>query len=113
MASLLLFFLIGLVWFLFFGGFFVNHAINTPILKGNCKIYEVADLAVQKLICLKASVEIGVSLIPLCLYLFSSPLWNIPLALWSMYKEELFKSQLEEGQFRISTNMVGFQPTAS
>lgn len=66
------------------------------------KIYEFAVLAVQKFICLKANVETGVSLIPLKLYLFSSPLWNIPLALWSVYKEELFRSQLEEGQFKTS-----------
>lgn len=59
-------------------------------------------LAVQKFICLRANVETGVPLIPLNLYLFSSLLWNVPLALWSMYKEELFKSQLEEGQFKIS-----------
>lgn len=103
-----------LAFYFFFGGgrvsLFINHAINTSILQGNSKIYEVADLAVQKLICLRANVETGVSLIPLSLYLFSSPLWNIPLALWSMYKEELFKSQLEEGQFKAS-HQHGWFPT--
>lgn len=56
----------------------------------------------QKSICLRANVETGVFLIPLNLYLFSSLLWNVPPALWLMYKEELFKIQLEEGQFKIS-----------
>lgn len=107
----------GLFWLLFLFCLFcfivlcITHAINTPILQGNCKIYDVADLAVQKFICLKANVEIGVSLIPLSLYLFGSPLWNIPLALWSMYKEELFKSQLEEGQFKTS-HQHGWFPTS-
>jgi len=55
---------------------------------------------VQKFFFLRANVETGVSLIPLNRYLFSSLLWNVLPALWSMYKEELFKSQLEVGQFK-------------
>lgn len=54
--------------------------------------------------------ETGVFLIPLNLYLFSSLFWNILPALWPMYKEELFKIQLEEGQFKIS-HQRGWFPT--
>lgn len=90
----------GLFWLLFF-----------PCREtAKSKIYEFAVLAMQKFICLKANVETGVSLIPLKLYLFSSPVWNIPLALWSVYKEELFRSQLEEGQFKTS-HQHGWFPT--